>query len=122
MRISDWSSDVCSSDLADRDVIRAYHDPLMEEAGFVVLGGNLFDSAIMKTSVIGPAFRDRYLCRPGHENVFEGRAFVFQGPADSPRRIKVTALATAENYLLFVRSCGPTGPTCSAEVVHMQPP
>src|SRR3546814_13221486 len=72
MRISDWSSDVCSSDL---------------------LSGNLFDAAIMKTSVISPAFRERYLCRPGHENVFEGRAIVFEGPEDYHHRINDPALA-----------------------------
>src|SRR3546814_10754293 len=94
----------------------------MEEAGFVVLGGNLFDSAIMKTSVIGPAFRERYLCRPGHENVFEGRAIVFEGPEDYHRRINDPALAIDENCLLFVRGCGPIGYPGSAEVVNMKPP
>jgi dihydroxy-acid dehydratase len=107
---------------SDRKVIRAYDDPLMEEAGFVVLSGNLFDAAIMKTSVISPAFRQRYLSRPGHENVFEGRAIVFEGPEDYHHRINDPALQIDDSCLLFVRGCGPIGYPGSAEVVNMQPP
>src|SRR3546814_18262458 len=92
----------------------------MEEAGFVVLGGNLFDSAIMKTSVIGPAFRERYLCSPGHENVFEGRAIVFEGQEDYHRRINDPALAIDEKCILFVRGCGPVGVTGWSEGGTMQ--
>jgi dihydroxy-acid dehydratase len=107
---------------SDRDVIRAYDNPMMEEAGFVVLGGNLFDAAIMKTSVISPSFRARYLSRPGQENVFEGRAIVFEGPEDYHHRINDPTLQIDENCLLFVRGCGPIGYPGSAEVVNMQPP
>jgi len=107
---------------SDRDVIRAYDSPMMEEAGFVVLGGNLFDAAIMKTSVISPSFRARYLSRPGQENVFEGRAIVFEGPEDYHHRINDPTLQIDENCLLFVRGCGPIGYPGSAEVVNMQPP
>jgi dihydroxy-acid dehydratase len=106
----------------DRDVIRAYDDPLMPEAGFVVLSGNLFDSAIMKTSVITPEFRRQYLSRPGQENVFEGRAIVFEGPEDYHHRINDPALEIDANCLLFVRGAGPVGYPGSAEVVNMQPP
>ncbi len=110
------------TEAGDRDVIRAYDDPMMEEAGFVVLGGNLFDAAIMKTSVISPGFRKRYLSEPGRENVFEGRAIVFEGPEDYHHRINDPALEIDDTCLLFVRGCGPIGYPGSAEVVNMQPP
>src|SRR3546814_951127 len=94
MRISDWSSDVCSSDLniqgcesRDREVIRPFGDPLMEKAGYLALSGNLFDLGILKSSVISDEFRARYLARPGHEGVFEGRAIVFDGSDDYHYRI-----------------------------------
>src|SRR3546814_16662017 len=76
----------------------------------------------MKTSVISPAFRERYLCRPGHENVFEGRAIVFEGPEDYHHRINDPALAIDDSCLLFVRGSGPIAYPGSAEVVNMQPP
>ncbi|NIA68844.1 dihydroxy-acid dehydratase family protein [Pelagibius litoralis] len=106
----------------DRDVIRPYDQPLMEEAGFVVLSGNLFDAAVMKTSVISPEFRERYLSTPGQEDAFEGRAIVFEGPEDYHDRINDPALEIDETCLLFVRGCGPIGYPGSAEVVNMQPP
>ena len=107
---------------ADHDVIRPYGDPLMEEAGFIVLRGNLFDAAVMKTSVIGETFRKRYLERPGRENVFEGRAIVFDGPEDYHANINNPALEIDENCFLVIRGCGPVGYPGSAEVVNMQPP
>ncbi len=110
------------SEAGDRRVIRPYDDPLMQEAGFVVLGGNLFDAAIMKTSVISPQFRKRYLSTPGQENVFEGRAVVFEGPEDYHERINDPALQIDDTCLLFIRGCGPIGYPGSAEVVNMQPP
>jgi dihydroxy-acid dehydratase len=106
----------------DRKVIRAYDEPLMKAAGFVVLSGNLFDAAIMKTSVISDDFRRRYLSRPGHENVFECRAVVFEGPEEYHARINDPALAIDENCVLVIRGCGPLGYPGSAEVVNMQPP
>ena len=106
----------------DRSVIRSFDDPLMEDAGFVVLKGNLFDAAIMKTSVIDETFRRRYLERPGHENVVEGRALVFEGPEDYHRRINDPSLEADENCFLVIRGCGPVGYPGSAEVVNMQPP
>jgi dihydroxy-acid dehydratase len=106
----------------DRKVIRAIDDPLMKQAGFVVMRGNLFDSALMKTSVISPEFRKRYLERPGHEGVFEGRAIVFDGPEDYHARINDPSLDIDENCLLVVRGAGPLGYPGSAEVVNMQPP
>ena len=106
----------------DREVIRAYDQPLMTNAGFVVLGGNLFDAAIMKTSVISDEFRTRYLERPGDEGAFEGRAIVFEGPEDYHARIDNPALAIDETCILVVRGCGPVGYPGSAEVVNMQPP
>ncbi len=107
---------------SDPEVIRPYDKPLMEEAGFVVLSGNLFDAAIMKTSVISPEFRQRYLSTPGQENAFEGRAIVFEGPEDYHDRINDPALAIDETCLLVIRGAGPIGYPGSAEVVNMQPP
>ena len=107
---------------ADHDVIRPFDDPLKEDAGFVVLKGNLFDAAVMKTSVIDETFRRRYLERPGRENVVEGRAIVFEGPEDYHARINDPSLEVDENCFLVIRGCGPVGYPGSAEVVNMQPP
>jgi dihydroxy-acid dehydratase len=106
----------------DADVIRPYGKPLKEHAGFKVLRGNLFDSAIMKLSVISDEFRQRYLSNPKDPNAFEGRAVVFEGPEDYHHRIDDPTLAIDENTLLFVRGTGPIGYPGSAEVVNMQPP
>ena len=106
----------------DHDVIRPFDDPLKEDAGFLVLKGNLFDAAIMKTSVIDETFRRRYLERPGQENVVEGRAIVFEGPEDYHHRINDPSLDVDENCFLVIRGCGPVGYPGSAEVVNMQPP
>ena len=116
-------SENCSdSPSRNHDVIRSYNDPMMENAGFAVLRGNLCDAAIMKTSVIGDDFRERYLSRPGHENVFEVRAIVFEGPEDYHARINDAALHIDANCILVIRGCGPVGYPGSAEVVNMQPP
>jgi dihydroxy-acid dehydratase len=104
------------------DVIRPYDKPLKAKAGFKVLRGNLFDSAIMKTSVISDEFRARYLSDPKDPNAFEGRAVVFDGPEDYHRRIDDAALAIDEHTILFMRGVGPVGYPGSAEVVNMQPP
>jgi dihydroxy-acid dehydratase len=103
-------------------VIRPYDKPLKSRAGFKVLRGNLFDSAIMKTSVISDEFRNRYLCDPKDPEAFEGRAVVFDGPEDYHRRIDDPALAIDEWTILFMRGAGPIGYPGSAEVVNMQPP
>jgi dihydroxy-acid dehydratase len=106
----------------DRDVIRTFDTALMADAGFVVLTGNLFDSAIMKTSVISAEFRQRYLSDPAHPNVFTGRAIVFDGPEDYHARIDDPTLHIDDSCLLFMRGTGPLGYPGSAEVVNMQPP
>ena len=106
----------------DREMIWAYDKPLMERAGFLVLKGNLFDFAIMKTSVISDDFRRRYLARPGHENIFEGRAVVFDGSDDYHHRINDASLGIDGNTILVIRGAGPVGWPGSAEVVNMQPP
>ena len=106
----------------NRAVIRSYNDPLKAQAGFKVLRGNLFDSAIMKTSVISEDFRGRYLSRPNDLNAFEGRAVVFDGPEDYHHRIDDASLEIGENTILFMRGVGPVGFPGSAEVVNMQPP
>lgn len=107
---------------ADRDVIRAYDAPLKHGAGFMVLSGNFFDSAIMKMSVIGEAFRQTYLSEPGAENTFEARAIVFDGPEDYHARINDPSLEIDERCILVIRGCGPVGYPGSAEVVNMAPP
>jgi len=109
-------------EVQDRNVIRPLDDPLMTQAGFLVMGGNLFDSAIMKTSVIGKTFRDRYLSNPDDPNAFEGKAIVFEGPEDYHDRINDPSLEIDAHSLLFIRGCGPVGYPGSAEVVNMLPP
>lgn len=108
--------------ILDTEVIRPYDKPLKENAGFAVLKGNLFDSAVMKTSVISEEFRRRYLSTPGDEDAFEGRAIVFEGPEDYHARINDPALEIDENCILFIRHVGPVGYPGSAEVVNMLPP
>ena len=107
---------------SNQDVIRAYETPLLPQAGFAVLSGNLFDSAVMKTSVISAEFRARYLEQPGDENAFEGRAIVFEGPEDYHARINDAALEIDADCLLFIRGVGPVGYPGAAEVVNMLPP
>ena len=110
------------SEARDREVIRPFKAPLMEKAGFLVLSGNLFDFGIMKTSVISPAFRERYLSQPGREGIFEARAVVFEGADDYHARINDPALDIDEGCILVMRGAGPIGWPGSAEVVNMQPP
>jgi dihydroxy-acid dehydratase len=106
----------------DEKVIRTYANPLMENAGFLVMSGNLFDAALMKSSVIGDEFRKRYLEQPGDENAFEGRAIVFEGPEDYHHRINDESLQIDARCLLVIRGVGPIGYPGSAEVVNMLPP
>ena len=113
---------VARSRSRDEDVIRPYDRPLKREAGFKVLRGNLFDSAIMKLSVISDEFRERYLANPDDPNAFEGRCVVFDGPEDYHARIDDPALGIDETTLLVIRGVGPIGYPGSAEVVNMQPP
>ncbi len=104
------------------DVIRPYDDPMLENAGFLNLKGNLFDSAIMKTSVISEEFRNRYLSNPDDPEAFEGRAIVFEGPEDYHDNIDNPDLNIDEHCMLFIRGTGPIGYPGGAEVVNMQPP
>lgn len=108
--------------IQDDRVIRHFDNPLKTEAGFLVLRGNLFDNAIMKTSVISSEFRDRYLNNPAHPGMFEGKAVVFDGPEDYHHRIDDPSLEIDENTLLFMRGAGPIGYPGAAEVVNMRPP
>ncbi len=103
-------------------MIRPYEKPLRKQAGFKVLKGNLFESAIMKTSVISEEFRQRYLSNPKDPNAFEGRAVVFDGPEDYHHRIDDPSLQIDEHTMLFIRGVGAIGYPGSAEVVNMQPP
>ncbi len=108
--------------IQDDKVIRHFDNPLKTEAGFLVLRGNLFDNAIMKTSVISSEFRDRYLNNPDHPGMFEGKAVVFDGPEDYHHRIDDPSLEIDEHTLLFMRGAGPIGYPGAAEVVNMRPP
>ena len=108
--------------IEDEAVIRPYDRPLKEKAGFRVLRGNLFSSAIMKTSVISAEFRARYLSNPDDPEAFEGRAVVFDGPEDYHARIDDPALAIDETTILFMRGAGPVGYPGAAEVVNMRAP
>ncbi len=104
------------------DVIYPVSKPLMADAGFVNLSGNLFDSAIMKISGVSPEFRQRYLSNPNDPEAFEGNAVVFDGPEDYHARIDDPAEAIDEHSILFMRGAGPVGYPGGAEVVNMQPP
>ena len=106
----------------NKDVIRTVADPLKKDAGFINLKGNLFDTAIMKTSVISPEFRQRYLSNPKDPEAFEGKAQVFDGPEDYHARIDDPALNIDEHTILFMRGTGAIGYPGAAEVVNMQPP
>jgi len=109
-------------EIQDADVIRPIDKPLKTDAGFIVMRGNLFDSAIMKTSVISEEFRLRYLCSPERPDIFEGSAVVFDGPEDYHARIDDPALNIGEYSLLVMRGAGVVGYPGSAEVVNMRPP
>ena len=110
------------AEIEDEDVIRPFDRPLKDEAGFLVLRGNLFDSAIMKTSVISPEFRERYLSNPNDPDAFEGPAVVFDGPEDYHARIDDSSLEITPATLLFMRGAGPIGYPGAAEVVNMRAP
>src|SRR6185312_3245255 len=89
--------------------------PLRKDSGFIILSGNLFDSAVMKTSVISDGFRERYLCDPDDPDAFDG-------PEDYHARIDDSALAIDERTILVMRGAGPVGYPGAAEVVNMRPP
>ncbi|WP_294327266.1 IlvD/Edd family dehydratase [uncultured Sphingomonas sp.] len=108
--------------IEDEKVIRPFDQPLKTDAGFIVLKGNLFDAAVMKTSVIGPEFRERYLSNPNDPEAFEGPAVVFDGPEDYHHRIDDPALGITPETLMFMRGAGPIGYPGAAEVVNMRPP
>jgi dihydroxyacid dehydratase/phosphogluconate dehydratase len=106
----------------DQKVIRTYEQPIKENAGFLVMTGNLFHSALMKTSVIGEEFAERFLKTPGSEGAFTGKAIVFDGPEDYHSRINDADLGADANSILIVRGAGPVGYPGAAEVVNMLPP
>jgi dihydroxy-acid dehydratase len=106
----------------DTAVVTTYDKPMRQNAGFKVLSGNMFDSALMKTSVISKDFRERFLSEPGNEGVYEARAVVFEGPEDYHDRINDPALEIDERTILFIRGVGCVGYPGSAEVVNMLPP
>jgi dihydroxy-acid dehydratase len=113
------AENIAGRESTDREMIAAHDKPLQEHAGFMVLSGNLFDFAIIKTSVISDEFRERYL---SNESIFEGRAVVFDGSDDYHHRINDPDLGIDERTILVIRGAGPIGWPGSAEVVNMQPP
>jgi dihydroxy-acid dehydratase len=110
------------AEILDEKVIRRFDEPLLPDAGFVVLSGNLFDSAIMKTSVISEEFRARYLSNPDDPDAFEGPVVVFDGPEDYHARIDDPATAITQDTVLVMRGAGPIGYPGAAEVVNMRSP
>jgi dihydroxy-acid dehydratase len=116
------AENVAAAPAPDGTVIRSVTSPLRTRAGFLVLSGNLFEAALLKTSVISEDFRRRYLSTPGDENAFECRAVVFDGPEDYHARLNDPALAIDERTVLVIRGCGTLGFPGSGEVVNMQPP
>ena len=107
--------------IKNKDVITEFNNPLKNRAGFIVLKGNLFESAIMKTSVISDEFRKKFLSKPGREGILEGIAIVFEGSEDYHDRVNDESLNMDENSILVIRGAGPIGWPGSAEVVNMQP-
>ena len=116
------AQDLASAKIKDERVIKTYASPMLHQSGFAVLSGNLFDAAVMKTSVISAAFRERYLQNPNDPDAFEGRAIVFEGPEDYHERINDPSLAIDADCILFIRGTGPVGYPGAAEVVNMLPP
>jgi dihydroxy-acid dehydratase len=116
------AENVAPAKVNNHEVIWPYQKPMKPQAGFKILHGNLFDNAVMKTSVISDEFRKRYLSNAKDPNAFEGRAVVFDGPEDYHHRIDDPALVIDEHTILFMRGAGPIGYPGSAEVVNMQPP
>ena len=116
------AENVAGRESRDREMISSHDEPLQERAGFRVLSGNLFDFAIIKTSVISEEFRQRYFADPEGEGVFEGRVVVFDGSDDYHHRINDPDLDIDEGTILVIRGAGPLGWPGSAEVVNMQPP
>jgi dihydroxy-acid dehydratase len=110
------------AEIISPDVIRTFETALKQKAGFRVMTGNIFDSAVMKTSVISDDFRARYLSNPDDPEAFEGKVAVFDGPEDYHRRIDDPAQGIDENTLLVMRGTGPIGYPGAAEVVNMRPP
>ncbi|NCX12660.1 MAG: hypothetical protein EBW73_07540 [Betaproteobacteria bacterium] len=116
------AEDLAKAAIKDDRVIKTYAAPMLPQSGFAVLRGNLFDAAVMKTSVISEAFRQRYLQNPADPDAFEGRAIVFEGPEDYHERINDPSLAIDADCILFIRGTGPVGYPGAAEVVNMLPP
>ncbi len=108
-------------EIKDYEVIKPFNKPLKERAGFIVLKGNLFETAIMKTSVISKSFKEKFLSKPGKKGILEGRAIVFEGSEDYHNRVNEKELNMDENSILVIRGAGPIGWPGSAEVVNMQP-
>jgi len=116
------ASNIASAQAPDGNIIRTVASPLRTQAGFLVLSGNLFDAALIKTSVISETFRRRYLSTPGNEDRFACNAVVFDGPEDYHARLNDPSLEIDENTILIIRGCGTIGIPGSGEVVNMQPP
>ena len=116
------AANVAAAPAPDGDIIRNVESPLRTQAGFLVLSGNLFEAALIKTSVISADFRRHYLSKPGDEDAFECKAVVFEGPEDYHARLNDPALAIDADTMLVIRGTGTLGFPGSGEVVNMQPP
>ncbi len=116
------AKNITDARLKNDKVIKRFKSPLREKAGFLVLSGNLFDGALIKTSVISEGFRSKYLSNKGQEGCFTARCIVFEGPEDYHARIDDPELSIDESCMLVIRGCGPIAYPGSAEVVNMQPP
>ena len=116
------AKNISGAAIKNDNVIKRFESPLQEKAGFLVLSGNLFDAALIKTSVISEDFRSKYLSDEGQEGCFTARCIVFEGPEDYHARIDDPELSIDESCMLVIRGCGPIGYPGSAEVVNMQPP
>src|SRR3954453_2560071 len=116
------AENIAGRESTDSEVIAKYEAPIQQRAGFLVLKGNLFDFAIMKTSAISEDFRKRYLSQQGPAGGFEAPAILFDGSDDYHHRINDPSLGIDENCILVIRGAGPLGWPGSAEVVNMTPP
>lgn len=104
----------------DRVTIKTIKEPLKPDAGFLHLKGTLFDSAIMKTSVISPEFKKTFLSDPNDPNAFECKLAVFDGPEDYDKRLEEAPIDA--RTILVMRGVGPLGYPGAAEVVNMHAP
>jgi len=111
-----------NAEIVNTDVIKPVEAPMQPDAGFLNLSGNLFDSAIIKTSGISDYFRKQFLSNQDDPNAFEGRVIVFDGPEEYHANIDNPDLNIDATCILLMRGAGPIGYPGGAEVVNMRAP